>query len=79
MWLVGIIICAGWIFSLCLHEFSHAIVAYWGGDTSVKQKGYLNFNPIEYADSGYTHILHQFENTSVNPSSRVPTRGTPTG
>jgi Zn-dependent protease len=23
----------GWIFSLCLHEFSHAIVAYYGGDT----------------------------------------------
>jgi Zn-dependent protease len=57
MWLVGIIICAGWIFSLCLHEFSHAIVAYWGGDTSVKQKGYLSFNPLKYADSGFSIVL----------------------
>jgi Zn-dependent protease len=39
-----------WIFSLCLHEFSHALVAYWGGDTTVKEKGYLSFNPLRYAD-----------------------------
>lgn len=57
MWLVGIVICAGWIFSLCLHEFSHALVAYWGGDTSVKQKGYLTFNPLKYADPGYSIAL----------------------
>jgi tetratricopeptide (TPR) repeat protein/Zn-dependent protease len=57
MWLVGIIVCLGWIFSLCLHEFSHAIVAYWGGDTSVKRKGYLTFNPFKYTDPGYSLIL----------------------
>ena len=57
MWLVGIVICAGWIFSLCLHEFSHALVAYWGGDTSVKRKGYLTFNPLKYADPGYSIAL----------------------
>lgn len=57
MWLVGIIICGGWIFSLCLHEFSHAIVAYWGGDTSVKEKGYLTFNPLRYTDPGYSVAL----------------------
>jgi Zn-dependent protease len=57
MWLVGIIVCCGWIFSLCLHEFSHAIVAYWGGDTSVKSKGYLTFNPLKYTDAGYSIIL----------------------
>ena len=38
-----------WLFSLCLHEFSHALVAYFGGDTSVKDKGYLTFNPLKYA------------------------------
>jgi Zn-dependent protease len=54
MWLVGLIICAGWIFSLCLHEFSHALVAYRGGDTSVKDKGYLSFNPLKYTDPGYS-------------------------
>jgi tetratricopeptide (TPR) repeat protein/Zn-dependent protease len=57
MWLVGIVVCLGWIFSLCLHEFSHAIVAYWGGDTSVKNKGYLTFNPLKYTDPGYSLIL----------------------
>jgi Zn-dependent protease len=39
---------AGWIFSLCLHEFSHALTAYLGGDKSVKDKGYLTFNPLKY-------------------------------
>ena len=29
----------GWIFSLCLHEFSHALVAYFGGDYTVREKG----------------------------------------
>jgi tetratricopeptide (TPR) repeat protein len=57
MWLVGIVVCLGWIFSLCLHEFSHALVAYWGGDTSVKNKGYLTFNPLKYTDPGYSLIL----------------------
>ena len=57
MWLVGIIVCFGWIFSLCLHEFGHAIVAYWGGDTSVKNKGYLTFNPLKYTDPGYSLVL----------------------
>lgn len=39
-----------WIFSVCLHEFAHAIVAYKGGDTSVKDKGYLSLNPMHYLD-----------------------------
>lgn len=39
-----------WIFSVCLHEFAHAIVAYKGGDTSVKEKGYLSLNPMRYLD-----------------------------
>jgi Zn-dependent protease len=38
----------GWIFSLCLHEFSHALVAYFGGDHTVREKGYLTFNPLKY-------------------------------
>ena len=44
------IVLLGWIFSLCLHEFGHAIVAYYGGDTTVKEKGYLTFNPLRYTD-----------------------------
>ncbi len=41
---------AGWIVSLCLHEFGHAWVAYRGGDASVKAKGYLTLDPVHYAD-----------------------------
>ena len=45
-----IFVLVGWIFSLCLHEFAHAAVAYLGGDTSVREKGYLTFNPLRYVD-----------------------------
>ena len=41
-------IMVGWIISVCFHEFSHALVAYIGGDKSVKDKGYLTFNPLKY-------------------------------
>jgi len=40
----------GWIFSVCLHEFAHAAVAYLGGDVTVKDKGYLTLNPLKYTD-----------------------------
>ena len=43
-----VIVFFGWIFSLCLHEFSHALVAYYGGDYTVREKGYLTFNPLKY-------------------------------
>jgi tetratricopeptide (TPR) repeat protein len=54
---VAIFVCLGWLISVCLHEFGHAIVAYWGGDTSVKDKGYLTLNPLKYIDPGYTLVL----------------------
>ena len=46
-----------WIFSLCLHEFSHALVAYYGGDTTVREKGYLTFNPLKYTHPVYSIVL----------------------
>jgi tetratricopeptide (TPR) repeat protein len=46
----ALLVSFGWILSVCLHEFGHAIVAYWGGDTSVKDKGYLTLNPLKYID-----------------------------
>jgi Zn-dependent protease len=52
-----VIVFFGWIFSLCLHEFSHAIVAYYGGDTTVKDKGYLTFNPLKYTHPFLSIIL----------------------
>jgi Zn-dependent protease len=41
---------AGWITSVCVHEFGHAIVAYLGGDSSVRASGYLELNPLRYTN-----------------------------
>jgi Zn-dependent protease len=43
-----VIVLVGWLFSVTLHEFCHAAVAYIGGDHTVKDKGYLSFNPLKY-------------------------------
>ena len=52
-----IIVVVLWIFSVCLHEFGHALVAYWGGDYTVKDKGYLTMNPIHYTHPVYSILL----------------------
>jgi Zn-dependent protease len=52
-----LVVLVGWVFSLCLHEFSHALVAYYGGDTSVRDKGYLTFNPLKYTHPVYSLLL----------------------
>jgi len=41
---------AGWVASVCLHEFGHAVAAWYGGDRSVAHKGYLNLDPVQYVD-----------------------------
>src|SRR6266568_9046555 len=45
-----VFVTSGWIISLCIHEFGHALVAYLGGDRSVKASGYLSLNPLRYAN-----------------------------
>lgn len=57
MWIVGIVVILGWIASVCVHEFGHAVVAYLGGDTSVKDKGYLSLNPAKYMDPQMSLVL----------------------
>src|SRR5258707_3361059 len=52
-----LVVLVGWVCSLCLHEFSHALVAYYGGDTTVKDKGYLTFNPLKYTNPMYSLVL----------------------
>jgi Zn-dependent protease len=52
-----VVVLVGWVFSLCLHEFSHAAVAYAGGDTTVREKGYLTFNPLKYTHPVYSLLL----------------------
>jgi Zn-dependent protease len=39
---------SGWLVSLCLHEYAHAIVAYRFGDAAVAERGYLTLNPVKY-------------------------------
>jgi Zn-dependent protease len=45
---VLLFVVAGWIVSLSLHEFSHALLAYRAGDHSVASRGYLTLNPLKY-------------------------------
>jgi Zn-dependent protease len=52
-----LIVLIGWVFSLCLHEFAHAFVAYQGGDYTVRDKGYLTFNPLKYTHPVYSLLL----------------------
>ena len=52
---VFLFVAAGWIVSLCLHEYAHALVAYKGGDHDVAHRGYLTLNPMKY-----THPLLSF-------------------
>jgi Zn-dependent protease len=52
-----LVVLLGWLFSLCLHEFSHALVAYYGGDHTVKDKGYLTFNLLKYTHPVYSILI----------------------
>src|SRR6266568_5960019 len=52
-----IIVTVLWVFSVCLHEFGHAVVAYWGGDHTVRDKGYLTLNPIRYTHPVYSIVM----------------------
>jgi Zn-dependent protease len=46
---VFVFVLAGWVLSVCLHEFAHAYAAYRAGDRSVEAAGYLTLNPFKYA------------------------------
>jgi Zn-dependent protease len=47
----------GFVISLCLHEFGHAIVAYHCGDRTVRDKGYLTLDPLHYTDLQYSILF----------------------
>ena len=40
----------GWIFTVALHEFAHGLVAHFGGDYTVRERGGLTLNPFQYID-----------------------------
>ena len=52
-----IVVTVLWIFSVCLHEFGHAVVAYYGGDYTVREKGYLTLNPLHYTHPIFSLVM----------------------
>lgn len=52
-----VFVVGGWIISLCIHEFGHAIVAYLGGDLAVVRAGYLSLNPLRYQNVTLSIVL----------------------
>ncbi len=47
---VFVFVIAGWLVSLCLHEFAHAFLAWRYGDHDVAVRGYLTLNPLRYSN-----------------------------
>ncbi|MBO5959520.1 MAG: site-2 protease family protein [Lentisphaeria bacterium] len=43
------------VFSICLHEYSHAQVALWMGDSTAADRGHLTLNPLK--QMGWFSIL----------------------
>lgn len=52
--LTVLLVAGGWITSLCIHEFGHALVAFLGGDRAVASAGYLSLNPLKYTHPMYS-------------------------
>jgi Zn-dependent protease len=46
---VFIFVIAGWVVSLCLHEFGHAFTAWRFGDRDIAVRGYLDLDPRRYS------------------------------
>lgn len=40
----------GWVLSVVLHEFAHGVVALSGGDYTIRERGGLSLNPLQYVD-----------------------------
>ncbi|MBT8227572.1 MAG: site-2 protease family protein [Dactylosporangium sp.] len=54
---VFVFVVVAWVISLCLHEYSHAILALRGGDRGVVERGYLTLNPLRYAHPVMSVVL----------------------
>ena len=54
---VFILVIAGWVVSLCLHEFGHALTAWRFGDHDAAVRGYLTLDPRRYAHPGLSLAL----------------------
>ena len=54
---VFLFIVSGWLVSLCLHEYGHAVAGYFSGDRSVADRGYLRLNPLKYTNPLLSIVL----------------------
>jgi len=54
---VFIFVIAGWVVSLCLHEFGHAFTAWRFGDHDVAVRGYLTLDPRRYSHPALSLLL----------------------
>lgn len=54
---VFVTVLGGWLITLCLHEFAHAVLAMAGGDASVRARGYLTLNPLRYTDAANSLVI----------------------
>ncbi|HEY0699293.1 MAG TPA: site-2 protease family protein, partial [Micromonospora sp.] len=54
---VFLFVVSGWLVSLCLHEYAHAVVAFRAGDRSVADRGYLTLDPLKYSHPLLSIIL----------------------
>jgi Zn-dependent protease len=54
---VFLFVVTGWLVSLCLHEYSHALVGYFAGDKTVVERGYLRLNPLKYTSPLLSIVL----------------------
>jgi Zn-dependent protease len=54
---VLLFVVAGWVVSLSLHEYAHAVIAYFSGDRSTAERGYLTLNPLKYTHPVLSIVL----------------------
>ncbi|MDA8369567.1 MAG: site-2 protease family protein [Nocardiopsaceae bacterium] len=50
VYLPFVFILCGWIVSLALHEYGHALLAYRFGDRALRGSGYLRLNPFRFRE-----------------------------
>jgi Zn-dependent protease len=54
---VFVFVIAGWLVSLCLHEFGHAVTAWRFGDHDAAVRGYLTLDPRRYSHPALSLLL----------------------
>jgi Zn-dependent protease len=54
---VFLFVVAGWLVSLCLHEYAHAVTAFHGGDRMVAERGYLTLDPTKYTHPVLSFVM----------------------